>query len=289
MEVRFQYLKQAMNERFSRIRACLDALERQLAEGKLDGICHCAALLNDACGEYASFVPENLRPDWLKRIWSAAGQCTKNNPPEVRMGLIRALIEQSHRIEPVPFVEVSEAPSFDQIYAQMAEQGKLRELFDKMIDAIESILASGQIRERECIDALNKIVALLRANKKGSIFAMKDAIFTSRFLLNFVKEFIYEVPVLGQFMKAVEATQDEMEKELKPAIESVEAGARRAIVSEVQEELLVKFKELQRPLIAYDSKGSAEGAAALEQCGSHGMSDGFGSDPSINGRDIPTE
>lgn len=272
MDRRFEFLKHGMAEKFSRIKSCVEALLVQFADAKIDGICATAAYLADACKEYTALLPPKFRPEWLKALTQAAEQCTRDKPTEIRQHLVRTVLDQYHKIEAVPFVDVIDGPSFDQIYAQMAEQGRLRELFDKMIDSIENMLAAGAIRSEQCLEALHKILSLLRANRKGSIFSMRQTILSARFLWNFVKEALDDVPGIGHFKRAAEKTQEEMESELEEAWSQHEVNSRRAILAEDVELKLISFKENYRPRIGFENPSNSPEETSAQTNGAEDQS-----------------
>lgn len=96
---------------------------------------------------------------------------------------------------------------FDAIFEQYKIEGRIGELFDEVISALERMHAGGHIDSRSTLEALERVIATLKRGKTGSYFALDGA---WRFFMNFMENYLWaqleSIPVIAPAVKALRAT-----------------------------------------------------------------------------------
>lgn len=141
---------------------------------------------------------------------------------------------------------------FDSIYQRYKRANRLSELFDKIIQILEQILADANFDSVSRRRDLEKVVATLKRNKDGSYFSLLGA---WQFLVLFVKNYLWaELSGLPVFGSALSALKDTME-ETNTAMEKLHVEMNDEICREV--ETMHKSLESKKsfPNITYDKSG----------------------------------
>lgn len=105
--------------------------------------------------------------------------------------------------------------NFDAIFEQYRKESRLPELFDEIIQILESILGSGEVDSIAMQRALERMISTLKGCKGGSYFNLNS---TWEFLLSFLKNYLWEeaskIPGLGSAVSALKATIADMNEEM---------------------------------------------------------------------------
>ena len=134
------------------------------------------------------------------------------------------------------FESQSDTPfDFDSIFEHYKSESRLNELFDEIIKILEEIEASGEIDSLSMINALDKVICTIKKNKNGSYFSVNGAwSFLVSFLQNYMWAELYNIPVLGTALEALEKTINETNEEMSKVHNQVKKDMSNAVEAEVK-------------------------------------------------------
>ena len=119
---------------------------------------------------------------------------------------------------------------FDEIFERYRSQSKLPELFDAIIEVLKKIRDSDAVDSKSMLDALNKIIATLRINIKGSYFSTHSA---WKLLLAFCKNYavieLKKLPAIGSMVEALEKTVQECDQEFVKLQEDIKEEIKNVV------------------------------------------------------------
>jgi hypothetical protein len=127
------------------------------------------------------------------------------------------------------------ALDFDGVFELYRKESRLPELFDEIIELLNTIKNSGEIDSVNMMEALTKIIATLKCGKAGSYFSLDGA---WAFLMNFANNYLWaelgKIPVLGTVFDALKKTIDDADKEMDKLHSAVQQELDRRVRQEVK-------------------------------------------------------
>ena len=165
-----------------------------------------------------NMVSEQDRPSWIPPLQQSLSQVVGNPTNEnVVVSLPRTILAtylpaMSHSWA-LESRSGSEPVRFDEIYSSHYEQCRIPELFENLIVKLQELVESNEVERVSAIRALEKLIATLKMNIKGSYFATyRTWEFARSVCKNTLIEGVLGVPVLGIFAKGVKAALEEINK-----------------------------------------------------------------------------
>lgn len=232
----------ALRSRFNDVRKYLDAVVEEIS-GSNDNASRAAKAeeLFRACRDLLSILDESDRPRWLNGLIQEAVQLKKGDHNH-SLAFMKYLIANNAQIQPVSIH--SEAIDIDAIYTQMKAEQRLPELFDRIIDALATMIESGEVHDVTVLNALNKLLSLLRANRDGSYIALRRsfdaAVFVRTLIVGFAKKWI---PGAEEFTAAYVAAVDAT----KEPIEKLDSGIQRESIKQIINDKALQQVEARMP------------------------------------------
>lgn len=169
--------------------------------------------LSEAGEDLKRALVESDWPPWLTPLTESADKLARGQAnPDL---LLHNIITYQHLVKPIEVVS-TDAYDFDKLFKRLRDEGRLKELFADMIKAVAQMIDSGEIENIYVLQALNKLLALLKANRDGSYLAMARTFDYAIFVKTLVVEVAKKVPGVAEFAtafeKAVNASGEEMHK-----------------------------------------------------------------------------
>lgn len=238
--------ERAISERYYEFQQKLEAVIAAYGRANADavGVRKAASALMQAGEDLLRITPKADRPSWLSSLTAAASMFSqgKSEPNS----LLRAILAHQHEIKPIVIAD-TKGMDFDAVYKRLRDEGKLVQLFDAMIRAIEQMIQSDEIENTYVLRSLRRLLDLLRANRDGSYLAavatFNSAVFLKRTALGFLKK----IPGVDVLAEAFEAAVNDAEVELK----KIEDGfLREAIHTLLDDKTRQKLEHLATPRIS---------------------------------------
>lgn len=196
-----------------------------------------------AANDLVSAIAASDRPDWLVQLQSYLNRPGNSYSYETILKSVIALLGPMKKHQWHADSESNLAFNFDAIFERYRNQSRIPELFDHVIEVLEKMAGSEDIDSRRVILALERLIATLQKNKKGSYFSMQGAWdFLVGLLRNFLMEELKKIPTLGSLIVALEKSIGELNKEMEVVHEQ--------IAGELQTSLNSDF-----PFLTYSAKG----------------------------------
>lgn len=208
--------KRSVDDRYRAFRSDFDKLLTQFAVSNTEGRVAAGRELLKRCYELDGLLVEGDRPKWLAPVKVALERYVQNIPDtQFADKLVKVLATQFNNIEPVE-LDVDQSPyNFDEAYQRFRTEHGIGELFDTLIGYLTEIIESGEVDSIALLEGLQRIVAILRANRDGSHVATKCAVETGQFFDHLVGEALKAVPGVKQIVCAYEQTLKETADALK--------------------------------------------------------------------------
>jgi hypothetical protein len=152
-------------------------------------------------------------PQWLGPLFQASYEYSQNPQANAREFLTR-LVKQHRDIRPI-VVSTDTTPllDFDALYVHFRDEGRIPELFDKLIQIISQIIDDGHIDSITALEALRQIIVLLRTNRNGSYLAARQSVTIARYLRNLAKVVLEKVPLVKELLEVYDRTIEEIDDE----------------------------------------------------------------------------
>lgn len=151
-----------------------------------------------------------------------------------------------------------ESYNFDAIFFKYRDGGNLPKLFDEVIKIIEDIIKSDEIDSKSILNSLEKLIATLKASKKGSYFSLQAAF---RFLTIFVQEYLWaeleKIPLLGSFMSPLKKAIEDIDYEMAQLHEDINKDIVNSLPNNIKG---VKTKAIN--ILSYDRNACLSPAIA---------------------------
>ena len=150
------------------------------------------------------------------------------NPQNLQVveNVIRALVAAAPKIENQKwnFVEESGGRSidFDSIYQLYFNQSRIPALFEEMIQKLQHIVDSQQVDSVRALHDLERLIATLKKNIKGSFFStLYTKEFAQAFIFNSLVSLGTSIPLVGNLIEGLIKTIDDMNIEFTTVSEKI--------------------------------------------------------------------
>lgn len=212
----------SLTERFSTFKQDLELLLRALTCLNVDQRKLAAAKALQSTEDLQRLLSGSDYPPWLPEIQSALvankDLLERDNHSFVLTRSIAKLyaLVQSHQWSFQAETDAL-AVDFDGLYERHREQSSIADRFDELIETLEQLVLSEEIDSRKAIKALEKLIATLKKNRKGSYFSQ---VASWDFVYGVFRIWLWDelckVPAIGGCLKAIrkslEHTNEEMSK-----------------------------------------------------------------------------
>lgn len=215
-----------------RVRESIRNLQKAFAAGTPENRQAATESLNDSLVALANQFVDSDQPAWLAELKNQAAYTIHGNyNKEQATALLHALIKWNDAIFSPNALASSKvsALDFDQIIDDHDPDGNLVRLFDELIELTKSVVESDKIDSLTVLEGLEQILAILEANRNGSLGSAQAAIYTTRFIVHFLDITLDSVPLLKEFREAHRRTTAEMENEIDKQMKSVRGRILQAI------------------------------------------------------------
>ncbi|MEW4454296.1 hypothetical protein AB1L30_16600 [Bremerella sp. JC817] len=153
------------------------------------------------------------RPTWILPIMNAASHYASSRNTASGKALFQTILKHHPDIKPIRASVDASNVSFDQVFQRLLQEGNLPELFQTLIEQTEVLIRSGKIESVTALNALQRLLDVVRGNQNGSFVAITQTSFLARYVKNFSVEYLKVVPGLGPAVSAWEKTIDQIDHE----------------------------------------------------------------------------
>ena len=214
------YLR-AFNERHDVFRTKLDQFWIVLIENNPDNKIAVARELATSLDDLKRILSLNDRPAWIAQLETLLRSMI-NNPrnPGVVTEAVKTLLNLHPRIvgESWKFRDeaAERAIDYDSVYKKYYDQSRLPELFEDLVRRLQEIVDSGQIDSLRALRGLEKLIATIKRNLKGSFFSViQTRSFAKSFVRNAFWKVLSDLPMFGSLIEAFEKTLEAMDSEVE--------------------------------------------------------------------------
>lgn len=152
---------------------------------------------------------------------------------------------------------------FDALYEQYEAESRIPELFDKLVAILEEIIATGEIDSLRVFQTLQKIIANLKRNRKGSyINLICSWDFARTYIKNIVLHNLSEHGPLKHFVKPLVDTLKEMEDAVGEVQESIQAELHKQLKADFP---ALTYRKMELPALTDDGVIDAEATPLIPQ------------------------
>ncbi|MBN1393846.1 MAG: hypothetical protein JW959_02290 [Pirellulales bacterium] len=186
--------------------------------------------LASAGRDILNILVKSDRPPWIQPITEAAEAFSQQKNSAQGERLLKMAVQHYHEVGPIVIADDSSTYDFDKLYERLRDEGKLPELFDKMIDAVSKMVESGEIDSVTVVDALRRLLNILKANRNGSYVAVTRSLDYAKFIRNIGIEFLKRIPGIREAVNAYEKTLEEAEGERQNLEQQLRDDSLHAII-----------------------------------------------------------
>jgi len=223
-----------------------------------------ASKVHEAATSLRALIPPGRTPAWLDELIKCiTGYAQSKRPTPDFMRDLVTLLPQIKCHQWMLDQTRPEGIDFEAIFEHYKASNRLPELFDRIIELLNSISASDAIDSKAMSDALSNIIATLQRSKMGTYFCLNSAWeFLCAFLQNYAWIEVSKLPVVGPLFQALEKTI----KETATAMPTLHADVHGEMTRRAEQD--VKFvKDTKRLFSTYGDKAnlliSSEGGNGL--------------------------
>jgi hypothetical protein len=207
--------ERTMAHNYNRFRTFVDEVRDSFSTCDMNGIKASAARLAEAGQALSDSLVERDRPLWLTQLTFFADHFRANPSQEHAARFLGALLQRFGEIKPI-VVSLQDSPfDFDRLFQQMKSKGRLRELFDKMIVAIEDLIKTKAIDRVTVLNTLRKLLRILKSAREKTLTEQILAFDMFKFMLNLTKQLAKDTPIVGSFVEAISTTVSETDDEIE--------------------------------------------------------------------------
>ncbi|RNL63556.1 hypothetical protein [Zhongshania marina] len=167
-----------------------------------------------------SIISNDDHPNWLRQIKADLHNFLQHaNKTNASNRLMLSIIKLSPQIEAHRWAfdrnSTLNPVKFEEIFKEIYEGSNGPDLFQRLLDNLQGIVNSGEVDSITAIDALNKLIATIKANMRGTYFqAVGTTHFANSVLRNYLWKLLKKIPAIGDFLDAVGETLEEMDGEM---------------------------------------------------------------------------
>ncbi|MFA5017974.1 MAG: hypothetical protein WC504_10545 [Methylobacter sp.] len=248
-----QFFLRLVKEKHQRLIETSEPLLKALASEDPNNKMACATAMLGAAKDLQVLCSSNDVPSWLMQAIKFVTAYTSGQWSAY--DLLKNFISIKTSLENYQWVfdvNPETAFDFDLIFEHFKKESRLPELFDLIIQILEEIKLSGEIDSVIMLRSLEKVIATIKKSKDGSYFSVNSA---WEFLLNFLKNYmwgeLFNIPLLGTALEALEKTINETNEEMFKLHQLVQEEMSKTVENEIK---VLKDKS-KFPFIAYDKSG----------------------------------
>ena len=207
-----------------------------------------AAALAESGQTLVEMLTQTDRPTWIVPIRDAARVYVSNSNASTGKALLTTIAQHYGKVGPITIADTLLDYDFDKLYERLRNEGRLPELFDRMIKAVSEMLERDEIDSVTVVTALSRLLEILKANRDGSYGAVSQTVLYANFVGNLAMGFLKQIPILGTFVEAYEVTAKEMRDELDRLQQDFRDHAIQVILGEKMKARLEQMPH-QTPLL----------------------------------------
>ena len=226
-----EFFLRSVDEKFIRLKGHLQNLVSAIGAEKLEekGVSAKQALAS--AQTLTSMISAADQPGWLSTLIKELDRYTQTyNTTGAANRFLQTYVKLYRDIESYRWnferAGIAVPIKFEDIFKEQYNHSKLGDVFETLIQKLEEIVLSGEVDSIRAIDALNKLIATIRSNARGSYFqSVGAARFIHAVFRNYLREQLKELPGIGPLFNAVEKTIEQMDFEM----EKVDAGVKKKL------------------------------------------------------------
>ena len=227
--------KRSLDERFKQFLADYKAVVNAIAaHGHGTQLIGAVTKLVEAARDMHDYLAKEHRPQWLVQIYTY-GQKYARHPDKSKLEQFLNILLKNHgAIRQIEFAD-DEPPilDFDELFRRYRDEGKLCELFDDLIGVVNQIIATREVDSITALKSLEEIMDLLRSNRDGSYIAVRNTIFSTRYLKHLADVYLEKLPLVKELREAF----DRLNKEAEAEFAKVDVKIQRETIRVIAERL----------------------------------------------------
>lgn len=257
-----ELLERLVRERHAQLQATLRELDLAIVLENREVKIAKARAASDALSALKSTLAVGDQPAWIRSLERELNRYIGGAARDQESG--RKLVDAFMKLRPAIdsqrwsfAADDAGAIDFASVYDHYYSQSRIPDLFDQLVTQLEQVIASGEVDSVKTVEALERLIATVRANARGDIFsAYWTAQFSRAFLRNFLIAVLEEIPGLKTLVKALKETA----KELDTEIDNTQSLANVQLVEMVKSALPVPFDYQPPALPAAGETGDSQRA-----------------------------
>lgn len=224
-----EFFLRTVEERYEIFKSSFSSLVSALCSENIQEKKKAAEDAQSASDSLLSIISKSDHPGWLTQFKSDLHvyiQSTNRSGSSNR--LMKSMLKlhpqmESHRWA-FDRTSVLKPVQFEEIFKEVYTNSKGPDLFEKLLASLQSIVDSGEVDSLKAIEALNKLIATIKANMRGTYFqAVGTTHFANSVLRNYLWKLLKKVPGIGDLLEAVSETLEEMDGEMSEIHSKVKA------------------------------------------------------------------
>lgn len=231
-----EFVKRLVTERHSALIGALDDFLNELVTENEKSKKEKAQIVLTSANKLIDTLSQQDTPSWLTSIPKFVGSYANDSltSQQILSNLINH-INYSKRHDWNLELRLDDAFDFDKIYEEYRNQGKIPELFEKIIQQLILIRDSGAVDSISLMNALNRVISTLDSNKNGSYFSINSA---WEFFISFLNKYLWKelgkLPVLGSAFEALKEVIDETNNEMFSLHSNIQQKLQETIESDIK-------------------------------------------------------
>lgn len=179
-----------------------------------------------------NLVPQQSRPKWLSTLIYRFNGKDLSPGTVASSDFVAFIVSTTYQFErPILSPEDIEF-NFDLAFDEVRDSQRLPDTFDNLIAKLEEIIATDLIDSRVVQEALERLMALFKRNKHGSLASILVTMNFGRFALNAFGRSLAAVPVLKPLVEAFREEFSKAETKVHAAEETLKKEAVRRLTNQ---------------------------------------------------------
>lgn len=211
--------KRSLNERLSEFKSSVNRTVEVFAHsGHSEGLRTAVTDLAQTGQAISQLLSENDRPQWFVLILRESVKYCSQPTADQAQRLLTTLLQHWTSIRQIEFQDDEPALiDFDEVFRQYRDENRLPELFDGLICILNQIIQSDEIDSLTILETLRQAINLLRSNREGSYISVREAILSTEFMWNLVRESLDAIPGIKQLVTAYDKTKEQLSAKFSEA------------------------------------------------------------------------
>lgn len=232
-----------IQQRYNEFTKALDSTLKNFGEQRGVSVTSAASKLADSGDKLTALLSPIDTPKWLSEVTQNARSCATNDGVHsMSYTLLKSLLAHNDSVRSSKLWDTAtfELVSFDNLYAKVIDENDIRSHFDQLINELQQIIDADVLDSRVITSELEKLIALLQANRDGTSTSVNGAIALAIFSKHAVLEYLTSSSIVGPLAKAAIKTIDELDKRKQKAEQRFIEESRNQVMSvDVQERLKI--------------------------------------------------